>query len=252
MISATRSTPSPTTTRSTTASAWSAGRVATIASAARVENPSTASAAGSSGAARSARARSGRSSIGRRAARRRQSSTSCRAMVNTQARNAGSLPSKRSRPRTTPSQVSEARSSAAARDTTAKYRSSRGCRSRQSRPKAASSPRAAAPSTAGNSGPIIAIPGNRRARREDLRSSPEQKPSPGGCRRHRQHPHDPAASSGLPPSGPMHPGSSEGTTIPLPRLHPAVTAPVTWPLFQEQGERRTKGGRRCCFAGWSQ
>ena len=51
MRDATWSTPSPATTRSTIASAWSAGRVATSASAAWVESPSTAAAAGSSGAA---------------------------------------------------------------------------------------------------------------------------------------------------------------------------------------------------------
>ena len=56
----------------------------------------------------------------RRAARRRQSSTSWRAMVNTQARKAGSPPEKRSSPRTTPIQVSDARSSAAAGAATAK------------------------------------------------------------------------------------------------------------------------------------
>ena len=56
--------------------------------------PSRASAAGSSGAACSMRPFAGRSSVARRAARRRRSSTSCRAMVNTQARKAGSLPTK--------------------------------------------------------------------------------------------------------------------------------------------------------------
>jgi hypothetical protein len=46
----------------------------------------------------------------------------------------------------------------------------------------------------------------------------------------------------------MHPGSPEGTTIPLRRLHPGVTAPVTW-SFPQQDERRKKDGRPCCFDG---
>jgi hypothetical protein len=32
----------------------------------------------------------------------------------------------------------------------------------------------------------------------------------------------------------MHPGSPEGTTIPLPRLHPAATTPVTWALVNSR------------------
>src|SRR5215218_9948841 len=173
MMAATRPTSNPATTRSTTASAWSAGSVATTASAARVENPSTAVVAGSSAAARSITPEMEASSLGRRAARRRQSSSSWRAMVNTQARNAGSLPRQRPRLRTTASQVSEARSSAAAGTATMKYRSRRGCRSRQSLPNASSSPRVAASSTAGNSGPIMVIsPGDQFQEANNLNVTP--------------------------------------------------------------------------------
>ena len=113
MSSATCLTSSPATTRSTTASAWPAGRVAIKASAARVEASSRTVAAGSSGADGSGRLVSGSSWTGLRAARRHPSRALCRAMVNTQARNAASSPWKRPIPLITATQVSAARSSAA-------------------------------------------------------------------------------------------------------------------------------------------
>ena len=113
MISATCLTSSPATTRSIMASAWPAGRVAIRASAARVEAASRTVAAGSSGAGGSARLVSGSSWTGLRAVWRHQSRALCRAMVNTQARNAASPPWKRPIPLTMATQVSAARSSAA-------------------------------------------------------------------------------------------------------------------------------------------
>ena len=82
-----------------------------MSTAARLEMASRTAPAGSSGAGRSTRASTGTSSSLRRARRRQRSTARCRAMVNTQARNARSSPEKRARPPTTRSQVSEVRSS---------------------------------------------------------------------------------------------------------------------------------------------